>query len=151
MAALRGTSGLGLLLSCIILVAFAFLWYFFSFSKGVNPCIVLCPLFPSCSLTGVCLKDIKTHSNALPPNTQNFPVQNHLMANPAPQMPLRGTQNAPKFDGKAPAPLPHFLKDVDILGTVLQFVSSTMVPFSFPSYVVLIYSLVCSHMIGYIL
>ena len=118
MAALRGTSGLGLLLSCIILVAFAFLWYFFSFSKGVNPCIVLCPLFPSCSLTGVCLKDIKTHSNALPPNTQNFPVQNHLMANPAPQMPLRGTQNAPKFDGKTPALLPRFFEDVDILGTV---------------------------------
>ena len=73
------------------------------------------------------------------------------MANPAPQMPLHGTQNALKFDGKALALLPHFLEDVDILGTVLQFVSSTMVPFSFPSYVVLIYSLVCSHMIGYIL
>ena len=39
------------------------------------------------------------------------------MANPAPQMPLCGTQNAPKFDGKTPALLPHFLKDVDILGT----------------------------------
>ena len=39
------------------------------------------------------------------------------MANPAPQMPLRGTQNAPKFDGKTPALLPRFLKDVDILGT----------------------------------
>ena len=39
------------------------------------------------------------------------------MANPAPQMSLRGTQNAPKFDGKALALLPHFLKDVDILGT----------------------------------
>ena len=38
------------------------------------------------------------------------------MANPAPQMPLRGTQNAQKFDGKTPALLPHFLKDVDILG-----------------------------------
>ena len=32
-------------------------------------------------------------------------------------MPLRGTQNAPKFDGKTLALLPHFLKDVDILGT----------------------------------
>ena len=39
------------------------------------------------------------------------------MANPAPQMPLRGTQNAPKFDGKTPALLPHFLEDVDILST----------------------------------
>ena len=54
---------------------------------------------------------------AQPTNTQNLPVQNHLMANPAPQMPLRGTQNAPKFDGKTPALLPCFLKDVDILGT----------------------------------
>ena len=35
--------------------------------------------------------------------------------------------------------------------TLLQFVSSIMVSFSFPSYVVLIYSLVCSHTIGYIL
>ena len=34
---------------------------------------------------------------------------------------------------------------------VLQFVSSIMVPFSFPSYAVLIYSLVCAHTIGYIL
>ena len=33
------------------------------------------------------------------------------------QMPLRGTQNAPKFDGKTPALLPCFLEDVDILGT----------------------------------
>ena len=39
------------------------------------------------------------------------------MANPAPQMPLRGTQNAPKFDGKTLALLPCFLEDVDILGT----------------------------------
>ena len=39
------------------------------------------------------------------------------MANPAPQMPLHGTQNALKFDGKTPALLPHFLEDVDILGT----------------------------------
>ena len=40
------------------------------------------------------------------------------MANPAPQMPLCGTQNALKFDGKTPALLPRFLEDVDILGTV---------------------------------
>ena len=33
---------------------------------------------------------------------------------------------------------------------VLQFVSFIMVPFSFPSYIVLICSLVCSHTIGYI-
>ena len=33
-------------------------------------------------------------------------------------MPLRGTQNAPKFDGKTPALLPCFLEDVDILSTV---------------------------------
>ena len=39
------------------------------------------------------------------------------MANPAPQMLLHSTQNAPKFDGKTPALLPCFLKDVDILGT----------------------------------
>ena len=39
------------------------------------------------------------------------------MANPAPQMLLHGTQNAPKFDGKTPALLPHFLEDVDILST----------------------------------
>ena len=55
--------------------------------------------------------------SAQPTNTQNLPVQNHLMANPAPQMPLCGTQNAPKFDGKTPALLPRFLEDVDILGT----------------------------------
>ena len=54
---------------------------------------------------------------AQPTNTRNLPVQNCPMANPAPQMPLCGTQNAPKFDGKTPALLPHFLKDVDILGT----------------------------------
>ena len=34
---------------------------------------------------------------------------------------------------------------------LLQFISSTMVPFSFLSYITLIYSLVCSHTIGYIL
>ena len=39
------------------------------------------------------------------------------MANPAPQMPLHGTQNAPKFDGKTLALLPRFLEDVNILGT----------------------------------
>ena len=39
------------------------------------------------------------------------------MANPAPQMLLCGTQNAPKFDGKTPALLPCFLEDVDILST----------------------------------
>ena len=33
------------------------------------------------------------------------------------QMPLHGTQSAPKFDGKTPALLPHFLKDINILGT----------------------------------
>ena len=55
---------------------------------------------------------------AQPTNTQNLPVQNCLMANPAPQMPLRSTQNAPKFDGKTPALLPCFLEDVNILGTV---------------------------------
>ena len=54
---------------------------------------------------------------AQPTNTQNLPIQNHLMANPAPQMPLRGTQNAPKFDGKTLALLRRFLKDVNILGT----------------------------------
>ena len=32
-------------------------------------------------------------------------------------MPLRGTQNAPKFNGKTPAVLPRFLEDVDLLGT----------------------------------
>ena len=39
------------------------------------------------------------------------------MANNPQQMPLRGTQNAPKFDGKTPVVLPHFLEDVDLLGT----------------------------------
>ena len=39
------------------------------------------------------------------------------MANPAPQMLLRSTQNAPKFDGKTLALLPRFLEDVDILNT----------------------------------
>ena len=39
------------------------------------------------------------------------------MANPAPQMLLCSTQNAPKFDGKTPALLPCFLEDVDILST----------------------------------
>ena len=39
------------------------------------------------------------------------------MANPLPQMPLHGTQNAPKFDGKTPALLPRFLEDVNIIGT----------------------------------
>ena len=40
------------------------------------------------------------------------------MANPAPQMLLRGTQNALKFDEKTPALLSCFLEDVDILSTV---------------------------------
>ena len=40
------------------------------------------------------------------------------MANPAPQMPLRSTQNALKFDGKTLALLPRFLEDLNILGTV---------------------------------
>jgi hypothetical protein len=31
-------------------------------------------------------------------------------------MPLRGTRDAPKFDGKTPAQLPRFLEDVEILG-----------------------------------
>ena len=39
------------------------------------------------------------------------------MANNPQQMPLRGTQNAPKFDGKTPAVLPRFLEDVNLLGT----------------------------------
>ena len=55
---------------------------------------------------------------AQPTNTQNLPVQNHSMANPAPQMLLCGTQNALKFGGKTPALLPHFLKDVNIFSTV---------------------------------
>ncbi|KAF9231666.1 hypothetical protein BU15DRAFT_82127 [Melanogaster broomeanus] len=39
------------------------------------------------------------------------------MADVAPmQMPLRGTQNAPKFDGKTSTQLPWFLEDVDLLG-----------------------------------
>ena len=40
------------------------------------------------------------------------------MANPLPQMPLRGTQNALKFDRKTPALLLRFLEDVNIIGTV---------------------------------
>ena len=44
------------------------------------------------------------------------------MANPAPQMPLRGTQNAPKFDGKTLPLLPHFLEDVNILGTAASII-----------------------------
>ena len=39
------------------------------------------------------------------------------MANNPQQMPLRGTQNTPKFNGKTPVVLPHFLEDVDLLGT----------------------------------
>ena len=55
---------------------------------------------------------------AQPTNAQNLPVQNCLRANPAPQMPLCGTQNALKFDGKTLALLPRFLEDVNILSTV---------------------------------
>ena len=32
-------------------------------------------------------------------------------------MPLHGTQNPPKFNGKTPALLPRFLEDVNIIGT----------------------------------
>ena len=39
------------------------------------------------------------------------------MANTTPQMPLRSTQSALKFDGKTLALLPRFLEDVNILGT----------------------------------
>jgi hypothetical protein len=38
------------------------------------------------------------------------------MANPI-RMPLQGTQNAPKFDGKSSAQLPCFLEDIEFLGT----------------------------------
>jgi hypothetical protein len=38
------------------------------------------------------------------------------MANPI-QMPLQGTQNAPKFDGKSSAQLPRYLEDIEFLGT----------------------------------
>jgi hypothetical protein len=38
------------------------------------------------------------------------------MANPI-QMPLRGTQNAPKFDGKSFAQLSCYLEDIEFLGT----------------------------------
>ena len=40
------------------------------------------------------------------------------MANPLPHMPLHGTQNALKFDGKTPALLPRFLEDVNIIRMV---------------------------------
>jgi hypothetical protein len=38
------------------------------------------------------------------------------MPNPI-QMPLRGTQNAPKFDCKNCAQLPRYLEDIEFLGT----------------------------------
>ena len=39
------------------------------------------------------------------------------MANPVPvQMPLRGTPNAPKFNGKTPSELPRYLEDIELLG-----------------------------------
>ena len=50
-----------------------------------------------------------------PPNQQPPAAPVRLMANPLPQMPLCGTQNAPKFDGKTPALLPCFLEDVNII------------------------------------
>ena len=37
--------------------------------------------------------------------------------NPPQQMPLQGTKDAPKFNGKVPALLPRFLEDVDLLAT----------------------------------
>ena len=37
--------------------------------------------------------------------------------NPPQQMPLWGTKDAPKFNGKIPALLPRFLEDVDLLAT----------------------------------
>ncbi|KAI6142982.1 hypothetical protein BKA82DRAFT_163928 [Pisolithus tinctorius] len=33
-------------------------------------------------------------------------------------MPLHGTQNSPRFSGDSPAQLPHYLKDIDFLGTL---------------------------------
>jgi hypothetical protein len=38
------------------------------------------------------------------------------MANPF-QMPLRGILDAPRFDGKTAALLPHYLEDIELLGT----------------------------------
>ena len=38
------------------------------------------------------------------------------MANNPQQMPLRGIQNAPKFNRKTPVVFPCFLEDVDLLG-----------------------------------
>ena len=84
-----------------------------------NPSALAQPL----SASALHLGPMSTPSNiiipppAQPTNTQNLPVQNHPMANPAPQMPLHSTQSAPKFDGKTPALLPRFLEDVDILST----------------------------------
>ena len=75
------------------------------------------------SAAALYLEPMSTPSNiiippsAQPTNTQNLPVQNHPMANPAPQMPLCSIQNAPKFDGKTLALLLSFLEDVVILST----------------------------------
>ena len=40
------------------------------------------------------------------------------MAQPAFQMPLHGTPNAPKFSGQTPSELPCYLEDIDPLGDV---------------------------------
>ena len=49
----------------------------------------------------------------LPPNSNLNPVAS--MAAPVPML-LCGTPNAPKFDGKTPSELPHYLKDIELLG-----------------------------------
>ena len=50
--------------------------------------------------------------------------------NPAQQMPLQGTKDAPKFNGKVPALLPQFLEDVDLLSTAADINDSEKIHYA---------------------
>ncbi|KIK79246.1 hypothetical protein PAXRUDRAFT_16430 [Paxillus rubicundulus Ve08.2h10] len=48
------------------------------------------------------------------------PPQEHKMAGDPIAMPLRGSRDTPKFDGRTPAHLPCFFEDIEILGEAAQ-------------------------------
>jgi hypothetical protein len=57
----------------------------------------------------------------------NNPAEiSQMAANPI-SMPLRGTRDAPKFDGKTAAQLPRFLEDVEILGDAAGITEEAMI------------------------
>ncbi|KIJ15053.1 hypothetical protein PAXINDRAFT_12312, partial [Paxillus involutus ATCC 200175] len=53
------------------------------------------------------------------PSNANPPQRRNMAANPVP-MPLRGSRDTPKFDGRSPAHLLRFFEDIEILAEAAQ-------------------------------